>query len=223
MMTALNARWTQLRDKTHALSLRERMIIAGAVAVLLLGLFDQLLLRPWLQEREKLQQQEKQLRSTTEQLSRQLEDLQIQLANDPNQHLKDSIAHLEARHSQLDGDIAKITDGMIAPELMPSLLGELLSEHSGLKVQSIKASPAEQVLTAEKDNRNAPSIYRHNLELRLEGSFDQVQRYLHSIESLPQTLVWDELTFSMERYPRGDLQLTVHTLSAREELIRVRQ
>lgn len=223
MTTNLSAKWAQLRDKTNALSVRERVIIAGAVAVLLLGIFDQLLLRPWLQERDKLQLQEQQLNAASADLSQQFSTLEAQLANDPNQRLRDGIVQLEMRHQQLDADIAKITDGMIAPELMPSLLGELLSERSGLRVHSIKSSPARQLLSADKDNRSAPAIYRHDLELRLEGSFEQVQRYLQSIEALPQTLVWDELTFSVERYPRGELLLAVHTLSAREELIRVRQ
>lgn len=223
MTTNLSAKWAQLRDKTHALSVRERVIITGAVAVLLLGIFDQLLLRPWLQERDKLQSREQQLQTASAELSQQFSTLEAQLADDPNQHLRERIAQLEARHRQVDVDIARITDGMIAPELMPSLLGELLSERSGLKVHSIKSSPAKQLLSADKDDRSAPAIYRHDLEMRLEGTFEQVQRYLQSIEGLPQTLVWDELVFSVEKYPRGELLLSVHTLSAREELIRVRQ
>ena len=223
MMTQLNAKWIQLRDKANALSVRERVIIAGAVAVLLLGVFDQLLLRPWLQERATLDQTEQQLKIATDELSQRLTALETDLANDPNRKLKDSIAQLEARHRQVDVEIAKITDGMIAPELMPSLLGELLSERSGLRVQSIKSSPASQLLSADKEKRNAPAIYRHDLELRLQGSFAQVQDYLRSIEALPQKLVWDELSFAVEHYPKGELVLAVHTLSAREELIRVPQ
>lgn len=221
MMKPLRANWEQLQEKTNALSVRERAIIGGAVAVLLLGIFDQLLLRPWLQERESITQQQQKVRASSEQLGLQLTELEAQLANDPNRVLQDKIAQLLERHRRLDGDIARITDGMIAPEKMPALLGELLSERSGLKVQSIKTFPARQLLTAEQGSDEAPAIYRHDLELRLQGSFGQVQRYLESIESLQETLVWDVLDFTMEQYPRGELLLAVHTLSAREELIRV--
>lgn len=222
MQKMLSAKWIELRDKANALSVRERAIIAGATAVLLLGVFDQILLRPWLQERAVLTQQEQKIKLESEQLLAQISTLEQQLANDPNKILKENIAQLNERHQQVDVEIGKITDGMIAPELMPSLLGELLSERSGLKVQSIKTIPAQQLLTADKNNHAAPAIYRHNLELRLQGTFDQVQRYLQSIEALPQKLVWDELSFAVEKYPRGELLLAVHTLSAREELIRVR-
>lgn len=221
MMKPLRANWEQLQEKTNALSVRERAIIGGAIAVLLLGIFDQLLLRPWLQERESITKEQQKIRASSEQLSQQLTDLEAQLANDPNRVLQDKIAQLLERHRRLDADIARITDGMIAPEKMPALLGELLSERSGLKVQSIKTFPARQLLATEQGGDEAPAIYRHDLELRLQGSYAQVQRYLESIESLQETLVWDVLDFTMEQYPRGELLLAVHTLSAREELIRV--
>jgi len=223
MKISFSDKWLQLRDKVNALSVRERAILAGAVAVLLLGIFDQLLLRPWLQERAGLATKQQAIKSTMAQLSSQLESLESQLANDPNDRLKESIARLNAQHQKLDVEISKITDGMIAPELMPSLLGELLSERSGLKVQSIKTRPAIRLLTSDEDNQTAPAIYRHELDMRLEGRYEQVQRYLKSIEALPQKLVWDELEFAIDQYPLGELSLAVHTLSAREELIRVAQ
>lgn len=221
MMQKLSANWQQWQDKANALSVRERLIIAGAVAVLLLGLFDQLLLQRWLQQRTELTLQQEKTRGESDQLTQRLAALETQLANDPNRILKESIALLQQRHERVDAEIAKITDGMIAPELMPALLGELLSERSGLRVQSIKTQPARQLLSADKDSQSAPAIFRHDLELRLEGSYAQVQHYLQSIEQLPQKLVWDELSFAVEHYPRGELVLAVHTLSAREELIRV--
>jgi MSHA biogenesis protein MshJ len=215
------AKWQQLEDKANALSVRERLIVAVATGVLLLGVFDQLLLRPWLNERAELNAQREQLGVAAEQANRNIATLEQQLANDPNRLLREKIAELNQRHTAADADIGKITAGMIAPELMPQLLGELLSERSGLSVQSIKTMPAEQVLSADKNDASAPAIYRHDMELRLEGGFAQAQNYLRSIEQLPSRVIWDELTFEVEKYPKGQLRLAVHTLSTREEFIRV--
>ncbi len=221
MSSNLGARWQQLETRAHSISVRERMIIAGAVAVLLLGLFDQLLLRPWLTERAELEKKQQALTQTIAQANENIAALEKQLSYDPNQLLREKMAELNQRHAAVDADIAKITDGMIAPELMPQLLGELLSERSGLKVQSIKTTPAQPVLSANKDDRQAPAIYRHDLEMRLEGTFFQVQSYLESIEQLPQRMIWDGLAFEIEKHPKGQLRLAVHTLSTREELVRV--
>src|SRR3990167_7213169 len=214
-------KWQQLEEKANALSVRERLIVAVATGVLLLGVFDQLLLRPWLTERADLDAKREQLGVAAELANRNIATLEQQLANDPNRLLREKIAELNQRHAAADADIGKITAGMIAPELMPQLLGELLSERSGLSVQSIKTMPAEQVLSADRNDSKAPAIYRHNLELRLEGGFAEVQSYLQSIEQLPSRVIWDELVFEVEKYPIGQLRLAVHTLSTREELIRV--
>src|SRR5690606_3735689 len=216
-----SAKWQELNQRANAMSVRERMIIAGAVAVILLGLVDQLLLRPWMTERVELEKSRETLRAATTQVTQDIATLEQRLAHDPNQLLREKIDQLNQRHAKVDAAIASITDGMIAPELMPALLGELLSERSGLKVQSISSRPAQQILSADKANQQAPAIYRHDLEMRLEGSFFQVQQYLHSIEQLPGRMIWDQLTYEVEQHPDGQLMLAVHTLSAREELIRV--
>ena len=221
MMTKLSAEWQVLVAKTNALSLRERAIIAVAASVLLLGIFDQLMMRPWLHERTSLTARQQTLSAENAKNVEAISSLEKRLANDPNQALKDEIAKLQQRRQQLDLAIARFTDGMIAPERMPALLGHLLSERSGLKVESIRTLPAQKILTADKNNPNAPSIYRHDLKLHLQGSFTQVQTYLRSIEALPSRMVWDEMSFSVAKYPHGELTLALHTLSAREELIRV--
>lgn len=231
MMNRLQTSWTALQDKVHALAVRERVIITVTVAVLLLGLFDQILLRPWMLERNKLQQSEQQLTHSSDEVMQKLATLEAAWAHDPDQQLKDEIAQLDARHQALDADIAKITDGMVAPERMAQLLGQLLSGQSGLRVQSIKSSPAVRALAPGKKEagpdgvvkKDSPAIYRHDLVLRLHGSYAQMQQYVHSIEALPQKLVWDELEFAVENYPQGELHIAVHTLSAKEELIRVAQ
>lgn len=223
MNQSLSAKWRQLEIRANGLSVRERMIVAGAVAVLLLGAFDQLLLRPWLQARGKLEQQQQTLAAAAEKANEQIAALERRLAADPNQLLREKINELNARHAAVDADIAHITDGMIAPERMAPLLGELLSERSGLSVQSIRALPAQPVLSANAADRQAPAMYRHDLELRLQGSFAQAFQYLQSIEQLPSRMIWDALIFEVERYPQGQLTLAVHTLSTQEELIRVRR
>ena len=64
-------------------------------------------------------------------------------------------------------------------------------------------------------------LYRHHLELELEGSYFDVLKYFEKVEGLAEQLYWDEMHFTMEEYPLGILRLEVHTLSTSEELIGV--
>ena len=110
---------------------------------------------------------------------------------------------------------------MISPQEMPFILGELLSERFGLKVQSVKSRAAERLMVADESQQNAAAIFRHDLELSLSGSFFQVRDYLAAVEALPSKLLWDHLEYIVEDYPKGSLTLQVHTVSSQEELLRV--
>ena len=49
----------------------------------------------------------------------------------------------------------------------------------------------------------------------------QVRDYLAAVEELPSKLLWDQLEYVVEEYPKGSLTLQVHTLSSQEALLRV--
>lgn len=221
MTSTLQTKFQELEDKAHKLSVRERAIILGALAMLLLGLFDQLLLRPWMQEREKIESHKTVILKSLEASNRRIDELQQAILNNPNNQLKASIETLKLLHDEVDESIAEITDGMIAPQKMPVILGEMLSERYGLKVHSVKSKAAERLMSADEQDDHAPSIYRHDLELKMVGSFFQMKDYLAAVEALPDKLLWDHLEYVVEKYPKGSVTLKVHTLSSQEELLRV--
>ncbi|RLU01875.1 hypothetical protein [Ketobacter sp.] len=221
MTNSLRIKYQELETKAHKLSVRERMIIVGALAVLVLGVVDQLLLRPWLQERDQIEKDKTTLLKSMEASNRRIDELQSAILNNPNNQLKANIENLLELHEEVDHDIAAITDGMIAPQQMPVILGEMLSERFGLKVHSVKSKAAERLLVADEQDQQAAAIYRHDLELKMVGSFFQVKNYLAAVEALPEKLLWDRLEYVVEEYPKGSLTLEVHTLSSQEELLRV--
>lgn len=220
-MKQLRIRYQALEAWLHRLSVRERGIILGALAIVLLGLFDQLLLRPLLHERQSIAAAKDNVMLQIEQANLQIDELQQAISRNPNEVMRKSIRQLLVMHDNLDEEINELTDGMIAPENMALLLGEMLSEKYGMKVQSVQSSPAERLLVADEQAADGPAIYRHALELNMTGTFFQVRDYLAAVESLPQKLLWDQLEYVVEDYPRGKLHLQVHTLSTQEVLLRV--
>lgn len=221
MTSPVQSKYQEIETRLHQLSLRERAIILGAVIVLLLGLFDQLLLRPWMQERETLERDKASLLSNMEQASQRIDELEAAIRANPNLVLKASIEQLQQQHHQVDQQIARFTEGLITPQEMPHLLAELLSERYGLRVESVKSKPARRLLVADEQQAQSAAIYQHDLELKLAGSFFQVRDYLAAVEALPTRLLWDHLEYVVDEYPKGSLWLQVHTLSSEEELLRV--
>lgn len=66
---------------------------------------------------------------------------------------------------------------------------------------------------AAKAGNGAPTLYRHGVELVLEGGFNDLLAYLLAAEALPQRMLWGSVSLKVEQHPRSVLTLRVYTLS----------
>ena len=57
------------------------------------------------------------------------------------------------------------------------------------------------------------TLYRHGVELVLEGGFNDLLAYLLAAEALPQRMLWGSVSLKVEQHPRSVLTLRVYTLS----------
>ena len=58
-----------------------------------------------------------------------------------------------------------------------------------------------------------PTLYRHGVELELEGGFNELLAYLQAMEALPQRVLWGSVSLKVQQHPRTVLTLRVYTLS----------
>ena len=124
MMKQLQIKFHELTEKLHQLSYRERIIITGAVMVVLLGVFDQLVFSKNLAAREKLSKDKTHLQDSMSKSIERIDELEAVIKNDPNRVLKEKIAVLKDSHMELDGEIAEITDGF-SPLSIPVVENEV--------------------------------------------------------------------------------------------------
>lgn len=103
---------------------------------------------------------------------------------------------------------------------MNGLLESLLSRHAGLRLVSLKTLAPQSVLpvVAVKEGEAKPAersfdLFRHGVEIRLEGNYGQLQAYLTQLEKLQQKLLWGALSYRVIDYPRAEMSLVVYTLS----------
>jgi MSHA biogenesis protein MshJ len=85
-----------------------------------------------------------------------------------------------------------------------------------LKTQAPQSVLREKEAVKEADGKPVErsfDLYRHGVEIRLEGSYGQLQAYLAQLEKLPQRLLWGQLNYRVIDYPRAEMTLTVYTLS----------
>lgn len=153
----------------------------------------------------------------------QVATLQQQLQIDPDAGAKAELASLKLEQERLDGELRKLNKTLVRPEEMNGLLESLLARHAGLRLLSLKTLAPQSVLGAKeaaadkavaaKVEARSFDLYRHGVEIRLEGSFAELQAYLVQLEALQERLLWGQLQYKVTAYPTAEMSLMVYTLS----------
>ena len=238
MKALLQARWQTLSARFSALTQREKwMVIAGVLGGLPYAGFT-LFLEPALVQSR---QAERSLADQRMQLSTMRSQNQIfqAEAGNPERAAKAQLEALRAERAELDTRFVALESALVPPQRMTGLLNELLTG-SGLQVLSLRTLPLAPVLAKEPAKAEAgqkPAVkessdtsataeaptgasadmvgglYKHGVEVRLEGSYQALADYLARLESSSVKLLWHSLSLSTDKHPRLVLTLTLYTLS----------
>lgn len=239
-MSALSNRWRQWSAKFAALTQRERAIIAAAVVlgggfvIFNFGL-DPLLLKARSASRAEA--------ATRIELAQQQALVAMLKAQnvDPDAANRRRLEQLRLELAAVGGRLASFEAGMVPPARMQGFLEGLLARNRAIEVLGFKTLPVTQVgaagvaekaeaavaATAQptKDaGKDRPvqltaaaggndGIYQHGIEIRLAGSYNDLLAYLAELERMPQRLMWNRVSLSVEKHPRNVLVLRVYTLS----------
>lgn len=214
----------QLTDKFDGLATRERYLVAVALlgGALLVGwttIIDPALVRARIAERAIVDQ-----RSQLAALTAQTQALQAPDKN-PEALAGAELAELKKRLHALNARFAALEGELVPPERMAGLLEALLGHKRGLHLLGLRTLPVTSVLEAKAGSGvadaggqagqagQAGGLYKHGVEIKLEGGYGELTDYLAQLEKSPQKLLWSSVTLSAENYPKLVLTLTVYTLS----------
>ena len=221
----MKAQWLKLAARYDALKLRERWLVAAAILGGIVLIAYSLVIDPALKRAQMAE------RSTQEQ-SAQLSNVQIQLRtlrspeNNPDIAAQAELVALKAKLSELAGRLEAMESALVPPQRMPVLLEDMIGRKSGLRLLSLKTLPVAPLLEKKagsevkdavpaSDSRASASagLYKHGVEIKLEGSYQELAAYLERLEKSGQKLLWSSVSISAEKHPQIVLTLTVYTLS----------
>jgi len=79
----------------------------------------------------------------------------------------------------------------------------------------VSATPDSKATTSAPDKSTPATLglYRHGVEISVEGSYPELLAYLAMLERLPWRVYWSEASLSTQAYPTSRLTLTLFTLS----------
>lgn len=226
-MKALRQQWQQLEGRYAAVTRREKLLLAAALIFVPLLVGELLILEGQRTRNAALTRSIAQQSASATELQNQVQLLQLQLQVDPDARVKAEIAALMAEQQMLEKELHEVGKSLVPPEQMNDLLERLLARHRGLRLVSLKTLKPQSVMgeaaegvepAAAQRQEKIPGerfdLYRHGVEIRIEGSFAELQAYLVQLEELQERLLWGQLQYEVGEYPKAEMSLMVYTLSA---------
>lgn len=223
----MKAIWLGWAGRFEALALRERRLIALALigGTLMLGWslgVDPALMRLRLAERGQADVAAQQSAVQAQLVSLQAPALQPETrARAELDALRQELERLNARFAELEG-------ALVPPQRMAGLLEEMVGRRTSLRLLSLRTLPVKPVIEAkagaetkaegevkakERGGGTTAALYKHGVEIKLEGGYADLAEYLARLEKSGQKLLWERVSLSAEQHPRLVLTLTVYTLS----------
>ncbi len=217
--------WARTRQRYLALARRERALILAAALVLIVGLGLLLFVEPALKQRSLWQRQITQQRAELSALQPQVAALQ-QRQRHPDAATRAQLEALRQQMQLTDGEFDQLQRALVPPQEMGRLLEGLLRQHRGLQLiglRSVPVSPVSELIAAPAPASPASQaagkdaardwLYRHGVEITVQGSYADMQAYLGALERLPRRVYWGELAIDAEHWPATVMKVTVYTIS----------
>jgi len=197
-------------ERLDAASLRERVLVFGAAALLVVFLFDAALLGPERAKQRRIQAQFDEHQKQLAVLKSTLQDLALK--GDPDAASRSRHAALRAEAQALNARIVHEQRRFTPPERMRAVLEEMLKAHQQLSLLDLKTLPAT-ALSKEAAGSSSAGLYRHGIELVVSGRYLDLYEYLRALENLPSQLYWGRAELLVSDYPTATLKLVVYTVS----------
>lgn len=223
-MNKLKQRWQNLSERVDAMSLRERALIFLAAVLVLITLVNSLLIDPLLTRQRELSRQIVQTQTQTKALQAQIQVLATAKNVDPDAALRARLQQMQQDLASADTALLDFQSGLVSPQQMPSMLEDILLRNRALSLVSLKTLPTQNLAAAVEqaaDGQAGPaqpaapqaSVFRHGVEITLQGSYADLLRYLAAMESSPYRMFWGKAALKADSYPKATLTLTLYTLS----------
>ncbi|MBV8500790.1 MAG: hypothetical protein JO006_03650 [Paucibacter sp.] len=219
-LPSIFSRWA---TRYGALSRRERMMVAAALVICPALIVNALWLDPLRLRASAVRAHIDATRTQLANESSLLAALNAQAQADPDAAARAALSALQAERQRLDGQLEEIDRSLITPREMNGLLRQVLARQPGLRLMSLQTLPPQRVLPADPGHaasspiraasEHAVGLYRHGVEIRLQGSYDELGAYLRQLELLGPRLGWGDLEYQVLEFPRAEMKLRAYTLS----------
>lgn len=218
----MKAAWLRVAALYRARARRERALMLGALVTLIAMAGFVLFVEPPLKRARLMRSQLAQQQAELAQLAPQVQSLTAR-QRDPAAALRRQFDTLTSELAVIDRDMVQLRHGLVDPQEMGGLIESMLASHRGLQLIGLRSLPVMSVaelMPAAAGAASAPAgsarpgwLYRHGVEISVQGSYIDVQAYLAALERLPRRVYWGELKLDARAWPANVVTVTLYTIS----------
>jgi MSHA biogenesis protein MshJ len=235
MKQQLLQQWIKLSTKLDAMTLRERAMVFSAVVAAILFLIYTVSAEPLLNKQKLLRLQIKQQQNQIAGIDMEIVAKAQGFKVDPDAATREQLAGVRREIDATSTSLMAVQKGLVAPDKIAPLLEHLLRGNGKLKLISMKTLPVAGLTEAAQPSQGAQQgatpattpagqpqsvaakprelLYRHGVEIVVQGSYLDMISYMAALESLPTQLFWGKASLDAQQYPNSRLTLTLYTLS----------
>jgi MSHA biogenesis protein MshJ len=211
------------------MTLRERVLLFAAVLAIILFFVYIGAMEPLLNRQKELQAQIHQQDNQIAGIDMEITAKAQGFVSDPDAATRARVAAVRREIDTTSAGLMAMQKGLVAPERIAPLLEHLLRGNGKLKLLSLRTLPVSglnEVLTKPAAAEPKPAagaaaavpkprelLYRHGVEMVLQGSYLDMISYMDALEKLPVQLFWGKAQLDAQQYPNAQLTLTLYTLS----------
>lgn len=202
----MNARLARYFERIDAASLRERVLMFLALAMLLVLMVNSVLIEPLRDRQKRLSTETNQRQGELSTIQKELRRLAAVEGADPNADMNRRAVAMRAELAALDARVVAEQQRFTAPERVREVLDEMLQRNKRLGLVELKTLPVSVIDSGKR-------VFRHGVELTVTGTYIELFDYLTALERLPTQIYWGKAELEVVSHPTARLRLVVYTVS----------
>lgn len=215
--------WEKLGQRYNQLKPRERLMVFFGVAALIVTVVFTAAIDGAQVRQKALAANIDRGRAELAQLQKQNAEITRALAADPDLAGRQRVAQLTEQLGAFDARLRGVQQSLVPPDKMVRVLEELLDRNPSVRLVSLRTLPVSAVVepaaenAADKSGKPVRSlVYKHGIELTVEGGYLDLLAYQAKLEKLPWRMFFASTLVDSTGYPRVAMSVTLFTLSLEE-------
>ena len=221
----MNVKIKALEEKYNARSLRERILIAGAIFSVVYFFWYNVLYSYLLVPDEEVSKNLRSIKSQISQIEGQIDTISAVVGRNPTAALIAQSKNLKADNEVLSQKIRDEVKKMVPPTDMDEMLNNIIQKAAGMTVLGVENLEVKPLFEKKNVNINGSNagfqVFNHGIKLQLQGTYFDTLRFLKVLEQQKMNVIWDSFSYEVTKYPNAKITLELNTLSLEEGWIGV--